>query len=208
MSHRYRAVLFDLLSALIDSWRLWDDVAGGRKRGRRWRLRYLEQSYECEGYPAYETLIIESAADAGITLAQAAVLIERWDELTPWPEARDIVAACAKGRKVGVVTNCSETLGTAAAQKLGLELDVFLTAERAGCYKPDPAIYAMAIREIGERPEDILYVAGSPFDVRGAVAAGMSVYWHNRVAFPSDDSPALEVADTLHGVYGLAGGRR
>ena len=28
MARKYRAVLFDLLTALIDSWRLWNEVAG------------------------------------------------------------------------------------------------------------------------------------------------------------------------------------
>jgi hypothetical protein len=27
---RYEAVLFDLLTALLDSWSLWNDVAGSR----------------------------------------------------------------------------------------------------------------------------------------------------------------------------------
>ena len=203
MQPQYRAVLFDLLSALVDSWRLWDDVAGSRERGRSWRMRYLELTYQCEGYRRYESLIDESAAVSGVTPGQARELVERWDELRPWPEAREVVAACASALKVGVVTNCSEALGAAAARKLDVDLDVFLTAERAGCYKPDPAIYRMAIAEIGERPEDILYVAGSPFDVGGAVAARVPVYWHNRVAFSSDGSGAIEVADTLEGVLGL-----
>lgn len=32
-----RAVLFDLLTGLINSWTLWDDVAGSQEDGRRWR---------------------------------------------------------------------------------------------------------------------------------------------------------------------------
>ena len=28
-----KAVLFDLLSALLDSWSLWDDIAGSEERG-------------------------------------------------------------------------------------------------------------------------------------------------------------------------------
>jgi len=34
---RYAAVLFDLLSGLLDSWSLWNTVAGGEEDGRRWR---------------------------------------------------------------------------------------------------------------------------------------------------------------------------
>jgi len=41
----YEAVLFDLLTALLDSWSLGDKVAGGTERGREWRMRYLELTY-------------------------------------------------------------------------------------------------------------------------------------------------------------------
>ena len=39
---RYDAILFDLLSALLDSWTLWNDVAGNRDTGLRWRRAYLD----------------------------------------------------------------------------------------------------------------------------------------------------------------------
>lgn len=35
MESEFDAVLFDLLSALIDSWSLWDDLAGDTDLGRR-----------------------------------------------------------------------------------------------------------------------------------------------------------------------------
>jgi len=34
---RFDGVLFDLLTALLDSWALWNDVAGGEAQGMRWR---------------------------------------------------------------------------------------------------------------------------------------------------------------------------
>jgi len=33
-----RAVLFDLLTALIDSWTLWNKAAGLGRAGRAWRV--------------------------------------------------------------------------------------------------------------------------------------------------------------------------
>ena len=38
---RYDAVLFDLLTALIDSWTLWNRVAGNEAAGRKWRGEHL-----------------------------------------------------------------------------------------------------------------------------------------------------------------------
>ena len=39
---KYDAVIFDLLTALIDSLTLWNDVAGAPDAGMKWRRRYLE----------------------------------------------------------------------------------------------------------------------------------------------------------------------
>jgi len=40
-----RAVLFDLLTALMDSWTLWNAVAGSPAQGRAWRAEYLRLTY-------------------------------------------------------------------------------------------------------------------------------------------------------------------
>jgi 2-haloacid dehalogenase len=59
--------------------------------------------------------------------------------------------------------------------------DVVVTAERAGAYKPRPEPYHYALEELAVPPEAVLFVAGSPNDLIGAGAAGMPVWWHNRV---------------------------
>jgi len=205
MSRQYDAVLFDLLSALLDSWSLWDDVAGDLTLGRAWRLHYLEAASRTASYEPYVALIGESAKAVGLSKSRADILVSRWCELTPWPEATDILTELASKIKIGVVTNCSEELGVAATNQFGVDFDVVLTSERAVYYKPDPRIYGMAISEIGEAPERILYVAGSPYDVCGAAAAGMPVYWHNRTGLLDTEasSSAEYSADTLLGMRRL-----
>ena len=205
MSRHYDAILFDLLSALLDSWSLWDDLAGDSTLGREWRMHYLEATYNTERYEPYLSLVGESAKTVGVAKAQADILANRWSELTPWPDATEIIAELASTTKIGVITNCSEKLGVEAALRLGVKFDVVLTAERAGYYKPDPRIYEKAIKEVREVPERILYVAGSPYDVRGAAAAGMPVYWHNRIGLVDIEasSNAIESSDTLDGLRDL-----
>src|SRR5258708_15996731 len=84
---KYDAVVFDLLTALIDSWTLWNAVAGSADDGMKWRRRYLEITYACGAYRPYETLVREAARDVGLPEELGAALEERWDELAPWPEA-------------------------------------------------------------------------------------------------------------------------
>src|SRR5882672_808156 len=85
---KYDAVIFDLLTALIDSWTLWNTVAGSPEAGMKWRRRYLEMTYGCGAYRPYETLVGEAARDVGLAEELGVKLEERWDELLAWPEAR------------------------------------------------------------------------------------------------------------------------
>ena len=66
MGKRYDAVIFDLLTALIDSWTLWNDVAGSDEDGMRWRQAYLRLTYGAGAYRPYETIVAEAAKAAGI----------------------------------------------------------------------------------------------------------------------------------------------
>jgi 2-haloalkanoic acid dehalogenase type II len=194
MPFRYDAVLFDLLTALLDSWTLWDSVAGGREAGRRWRAAYLQRTYGCGAYRPYETLVREAAEAAGLGAAHAVALAARWDELQPWDDAAEFLALVGK-RPVGVVTNCSEALGRRAAARVGVPFDVVVTAERAGHYKPDPRPYRAALAELGLQPERVLFVAGSAFDLVGTAAVGLATLWHNRAGLdrpPQAPAPLAE----------------
>jgi 2-haloacid dehalogenase len=177
----FDAIVFDLLSALIDSWTLWDDVAGGEESGRRWRLRYLEITYATGAYRPYEDLVAESAADEGLAPAAATHLVDRWAELEPWPEAAGVLRRLRDSHSLGVVTNCSMTLGRAAARALGVPVDAVMTAEEAGAYKPLAAPYDRTLSALGSAAARTLFVAGSPGDIGGASAVGMTVVWHNRL---------------------------
>jgi 2-haloalkanoic acid dehalogenase type II len=190
MTSRYDAVLFDLLTALLDSWSLWDAVAGGESLGRQWRGRYLELTYGAASYRAYEDLVAEAAALEGVDDEQVDALVARWDTLRPWPEAPAVLEQLRARTRLGVVTNCSEELGRRAAWLLGVEFDVVVTSERAGYYKPRPEPYLLALEELGVDPARTLFVAGSRFDIAGASGVGMPVWWHNRIGMDRGDSPA------------------
>jgi 2-haloalkanoic acid dehalogenase type II len=176
--------LFDLLTALLDSWSLWNDVADGADAGRAWREEYLTLTYAAGDYRPYESLVAEAARRQELGPHLTARLIARWDELRPWPEAPKAVRAIAESARIGVVTNCSDDLGRRAAALVGVPFDVVVTAEAAGAYKPRVEPYQRAIAGLGLRAARVLFVAGSRYDIAGAAAAGMPVWWHNRIGMP------------------------
>ena len=182
---RYAAVVFDLLTALLDSWTLWNAVAGSEEAGMRWRRRYLEITYGCGRYRPYETLVREAAADVGLPEGLGGELERRWLELRPWPEAVGVLKSIPV--PLGVATNCSIRLGRQAADRVGVPFEVVETAESVGFYKPRPEVYRAVLQKLGTPAERTLFVAGSASDVPGAKAVGMPVYCHNRVGLPPRD---------------------
>ncbi|SDI15902.1 HAD family hydrolase [Nonomuraea jiangxiensis] len=187
---RYEAVLFDLLTAVLDSWSLWDSVAGGPAAGREWRGEYLRLAYGAGSYTPYEELVAAAARARGLGPELAPALAARWDELAPWPEAPRVIGELARHVRTGVVTNCSRELGRRAAERAGVPFDVVVTAEEAGAYKPRPEPYRMALDRLGLPAERVLFVAGSRYDIPGAGGVGMDVWWHNRIHLPLGDLPA------------------
>jgi 2-haloalkanoic acid dehalogenase type II len=179
---RFDAVLFDLLTALLDSWTLWNDVAGSAEIGRMWRAAYLRRTYETGAYRPYEALVAEAATEAGLSPTLASDVAARYSELKPWPEVDEVLGTLrVEGLALGVVTNCSETLGARAAACTGVAFDVIVTAERAGYYKPDPTPYSLALAELGATASRCLFVAGSAYDLFGTHKLGLPTYWHDRV---------------------------
>ncbi len=194
MPHRYDAVMFDLLTALLDSWTLWDNVAGDPRSGRRWRAEYLRLTYGTGAYRRYETLVAEAAAAVGLDRRLAEALAARYAELQPWPGVADALGRlAAAGIRLGVATNCSDALARVAADRIGVPFAALVTAETAGFYKPDPHPYRLALQELRVTPERCLFVAGSAYDLIGAARVGMTIWWHDRIGMekPRDATEPL-----------------
>jgi hypothetical protein len=77
MVEKYHAVIFDLLTALLNSWSLWNQVAGSEGVGFDWRTRYLQLTYHAGPYRSYEGIIKEAAHEVGVSAGRADELIQR-----------------------------------------------------------------------------------------------------------------------------------
>ncbi|HEV8228628.1 MAG TPA: HAD-IA family hydrolase [Candidatus Limnocylindria bacterium] len=197
----YAAIGFDLLTALLDSWSLWSDVAGERELGMRWHGA-SQSLLRGKPYRPFEDIVRDAAREVGIDRATADELLRRWGESEPWPDVPDVLARLAPYPRF-IVTNCSRRLGTLAAARAG-KFDLVMTAEEAGAYKPDPRPYRAALDALKLDPKKVLFVAGSAHDVGGASRVGMDVYWANRgrVPAPSDARAKREDVD-LRGLLEL-----
>lgn len=208
-----RVVLFDLLTALLDSWTVWNAAAGSEARGRAWRAEYLRLTYGCGAYQPYEQLVEAAAVAVGLPPSAPAALEAGWDQLAAWDGARELLAALRPHCRLGVVTNCSRRLGHRAAALLGVDWDVVVTSEEAGYYKPDPRPYQLALARLETPASQAAFVAGSGYDLFGTSKVGLATYWHNRVGLalpegapaPAAQSARLEDALPWLARFGAAG---
>src|SRR5262245_22141412 len=96
-----KAVLFDLLTALLDSALLWNAVAGSDEKGRDWRAEYLRLTYGCGAYRPYEQLVREAADATAIEDSATEALLSRWGELSPWSGAQTLIDKLQSVTKLG-----------------------------------------------------------------------------------------------------------
>src|SRR5258708_36091372 len=157
---KFRAIAFDLLTGLVDSWWLWIDVAGDVDLGRRWRTAALGIAPSTGAYQPYEHIVGRAAAEVGLPSARAAALLARWGEIHPWPEAPEVLRRLS-GHRLAVLTNCSQKLAEMAAAATGGRFEVVMSAERAGIYKTDPRAYLAVAKALDVEPGALLFVAGS-----------------------------------------------
>jgi 2-haloacid dehalogenase len=201
---RYAAVGFDLLTALLDTWSLWSEIAGGRDLGMRWHAA-SQELLRGKRYRPFEEIVREAATQVGLDAKQSAELLRRWGrDFEPWPDVPPVLERLDSTRRF-IVTNCSRKLGRLAAFRAG-RFELVVTAEEAGAYKPDPLPYRMALDRLALDPAEVLFVAGSAHDVGGAARVGMDVYWANRGGAPAPtDGAALREEPDFRGLLETLG---
>jgi 2-haloacid dehalogenase len=149
-----------------------------------WRSRYqpLLQRVERHEMPwtkldtlhrlALEEVLAEFRV-TGLTEDEKVHLNRVWHRLQPWP---DSVAGLTKLRQkfvLATLSNGNVSLLTNMAKYSGLPWDCILSAELVRAYKPNPAVYQMAIELLDLPAQQIMLVAAHPYDLEAACAQGM-----------------------------------
>ena len=212
------AVVFDVLGTLVDEpagiragIRELDpslDDPGVERLLALWQ-RHIdrEQRRVVEGarpYVAGDILDLEAArlvADAAGVDDPAAVteLALSGRRLPPWPDTVAGLARFAGRFPLIGLSNASRTALLGLNAHAGLRWHQALSAEDARTYKPDPAVYRLAVNVSGLAPERLLMVAAHAWDLRGAQALGLrTAYVARPVGDPPDATDRFDIyADDL-----------
>ncbi len=132
-----------------------------------------------------------------------------FDVFADAPVYEDVKPALAgiESCRTGVISNADEDHLNIALRKNKLSFPVVVSSESARAYKPAPEIFREALRLIGSRPDETLYVGDSQDDdIVGSRRAGIRIAWLNRTGEtlkPNVPKPDFEIS-SLQEVVKLA----
>ncbi|MEU5061554.1 MULTISPECIES: haloacid dehalogenase type II [unclassified Streptomyces] len=129
--------------------------------------------------------LVADAAGVGDPAAIAA-LTRSGRRLPPWPDTVTGLARLAERHPLIGLSNASRTALLEVNAHAGLRWHQALSAEDARTYKPDPAVYQLAVTVSGRPPERLLMVATHAWDLRAARTIGLRTAYVTR---PVGDPP-------------------
>jgi 2-haloacid dehalogenase len=191
-----------------------------RSFSNAWRDKQLEYSFRRGLMQQYEDFSVCTAQALDYTCASFGLALtpeQKRDLLqayTVLPAFTDVKPALAQVQRAGY-KRVAFSNGTAKAVELllasaGLSqyFDAIVSVEEIETFKPAPAVYRHLLKRCDAVAANTWLVSSNPFDVIGAVAAGLKAAWVRRSADAVFDPWGIEptgVVDGLGDLQGLIG---
>jgi HAD superfamily hydrolase (TIGR01509 family) len=141
-----------------------------------------EPEYDAPGLSVFERRVMELCGRHGLEMGRKYMgrmvdhIIGVWyRDMYMDPEAQAVVEALRSRYRNALITNwdhASWIRRWLADSEIGGWFEEIVVSDEAGCAKPDPRIFTIALERLGLEPREMAYVGDSPEDVRGALAVG------------------------------------
>ena len=222
MTSTFTTIAFDVYGTLIDTHGVVVSLQGmiGDRAlpfSKAWREKQLEYSFRRGLMQNYATFAVctAQALDHTCALFNLVLTEEQKEQLLSiyriLPAFDDVsaglVAAHDAGFRLFAFSNGSadaiETLLTNAGIR-ELFLDV-ISVDEIKSFKPNPGVYCHFLRRAGATGSSSWLVSSNPFDVIGALSAGMKAAWVKRTADALFDPWGIDPTITVQSLTNLAG---
>lgn len=191
----------------------WPQVA------EHWRLKQLQYSWlraVTRAHTDFWTVTqdgldwaLEKTGHDGDAALRERLLALYW-ELQAYREVPEMLGTLkAAGLNTAILSNGSPQMLDGAVRSAGIEdvLDVSLSVESVGIFKPDASVYDLVGAHFGCAKDEVLFVSSNGWDAAAATGYGFRTAWVNRGAEPMDRLPwkPANVLRDLTGIPALAG---
>jgi 2-haloacid dehalogenase len=188
-----RWATFDCYGTLID-WeaglagvlhRLWPDAPERELLEAYHRIEPAAQEGSARPYrEVMRDSLRRLAHERGLALAagDADALSASLPGWSPFPEVPAALEEVRRrGWRLGILSNTDPDLLDASVRRIGVPVDVLVTAADTGSYKPAPGHWTRFRQRTAARPDRHVHVAVSLFhDIAPAVLLGIAAVWINR----------------------------
>ncbi|MEM9967315.1 MAG: haloacid dehalogenase type II [Pseudomonadota bacterium] len=134
---------------------------------------------------------LEKTGHAEDAALRARLLALYW-ELQAYPEVPAMLRALKEGgRNTAILSNGSPEMLAGAVGSAGLssDVDVCLSVQSVGVFKPDARVYDLVGQHFGCATEEVLFVSSNGWDAAAATGYGFTTVWVNRTGEPMDRLP-------------------
>jgi len=215
------SVGFDIYGTLIDTNGVTDGLRrliGARAAGfaQLWREKQLEYSFRSGLMQNYRDFAACTSAaldycclalDAGISAEQKQHLLAVYRELPAFPDAREgLDRVASAGFRMYAFSNGRRDSVQHLLASAGIDhyfLDV-ISVDEIKSFKPNPAVYCHFLRRAKSTGAEAWLVSSNPFDVIGAISAGMRAAWVRRSSSAVFDPWEIQPTVTVDGLWELA----
>ncbi|MDT8398123.1 MAG: haloacid dehalogenase type II [Pseudomonadales bacterium] len=188
---------FDIYGTLIDTngvLRALQQTVGEKaaELSRLWRDKQVEYSFRrglMQNYQTFAVCVSQSLDYAcayhqvSLSSAQKQALLEVYRKLPAFTDVPESLAALtAAGYRLFAFSNGSAEAVETLLVTAGIR-DFFLgvvSTDELRSFKPNPAVYSHFLRAAGASGSSAWLVSSNPFDVIGAISAGMKAAWIKR----------------------------
>ena len=181
----------------------------GEKAGplaEMWRAKQLQYTWlrSLMGKHADFREVTESSLDFTLKALEIsdsglrARLLDFFKILTPFDEVKPMLEELGRaGIKTAILSNGSPEMLKSATTSAGIDglLDMVLSVEEVGVYKPSPKVYQLAVDRLGIAAKNICFVSANGWDAAGASAFGFQVAWINRAGQVPEQLPFKPVVE-------------
>lgn len=165
-----------------------------------WRQKQLQYTWlrTIQGTPADFWQITGDALDfalgvMGITTpALRDQLLAQYLSLEVFPEVPEMLRRIrSAGLNTVILSNGTPNMIGSAVKNAGLGsmIDLVLSVDEVGVYKPHPKVYGLAVERLHVAASAIAFQSANAWDAHGAAAFGMQVVWCNRDGQPQERLP-------------------